>query len=275
MLPAADCERPVPGDNASMLVLLVWLAFQSPAPASATVVTARDFRLELPPVIAGPLINILFENAGQEPHYLRFLRIGGRQTLEDVAAWRLAGGPLPAWLEAAGGVGTVAPGELVAFRAVMKPGRYVVLCGHPSPDGTPHADKGMYALVTVSGAGTEGDRLADATILLSDRGLQLFGEPVSGLYSLLASNLTRTSHQVLLVLLPDGVSEAGELQWFRDGSRGRRPGHPVGGAIELPGGQDARLRLHLRPGRYLAFCSVAADGRRHFDDGEIVRFEVR
>lgn len=257
------------------LWLVVWLGLQIPGTVSPVVVTARDFALDVPSQIAGPLVYVKFENRGREPHYLRFLRISDDRTLDDFVAWRKAGGPLPAWLRGAGGAGTLAPGEEIEFRAALAPGRYVVMCGHPSPDGTPHVDKGMYAILSVTGTGTVGERLADATFLFSEKGMTFFGQPQQGAYTFLASNVTTGSHQLLLVRLPSRVSETTELDWFRQGNKGPRPGHPVGGAIDLPPGEEARFRLALTPGRYLAFCSVATGGQRHFDAGEVARFEIK
>jgi hypothetical protein len=182
---------------------------------------------------------------------------------------------MPPWLGGAGGPGTLAPGETLTFSGVLKPGRYIVMCGHPSPDGMPHVDRGMYRMLTIEGRYSDAIRPADATLVLSEHAITFFGEPRAGDYGFLIANEGSRTHQALLVRLPPGVAMERELEWFRSGGRGSRPGHPVGGVIELPAGHSVRVRMDLRPGRYAIFCSVAEGGTRHFDRGMTRTFEVR
>lgn len=253
------------------LVLFTALIAQEPT----TTIVARDFTLEAPERIPGPLVRIRFENAGNEPHYVRFLRVRGDQTVDDFARWRQTRGPLPDWLSGAGGPGTIAPGESVEYAAELGLGRYIIMCGHPSPDGVQHVDKGMYRMTTVTFEGAVTSRLADTTVLLSEHALDVFGELRAGPRQLLIVNRGRTPHQALIVRLPDGVTAQQELDWFRKGSPGVRPARPVGGAIEVVPGSEARVSLTLSPGRYLLLCSVPGGDRRHFDLGMLHEFEIR
>jgi hypothetical protein len=238
-------------------------------------IVARDFAFEVPQTIPGPMVRLRVENAGHEPHYMRFLRINGDHSLEDFARWRQTGGPLPQWLRGAGGPGTIGAGESFEFSAQLEPGRYIIMCGHPSPDGIQHVDKGMYRMVTVTSKGEFAASMATATFLLSEHAIEVFGELRKGEWQYLIANAGRATHQALVVLLPDGVTAARELDWFRQGSLGVRPGHPMGGAIEVRPGDQARVMLNLKPGRYILFCSIRAADRRHFDLGMMLPFEIR
>jgi hypothetical protein len=238
-------------------------------------IVARDFVLEAPAQIPGPLVRVRVDNTGREPHYVRFLRVSGDHSLEDFAAWRKAGGPLPQWLRGAGGPGTIGPGESVEFSAQLQPGRNIMKCGHPSPDGIQHVDKGMYRMLTVTPGGAVTTRIADATIVLREHAIDVFGVFRSGDQQYLVRNDGRGTHQALVVSLPDGVTAEQELDWFRQGSKGKRPGQPVGGVIELTPGTDARVILNLRAGRYVLFCSVPGGDKRHFDLGMSQTFEIK
>jgi uncharacterized cupredoxin-like copper-binding protein len=257
-----------------MLVLGFLLAITLSSQDLAVRIVARDYSFDAPERIAGPQVRIRIENAGREPHYLRFLRVSADHSLDDFASWRKAGGPMPQWLRGAGGAGTIAPGESLEFSAEMQPGRYIIMCGHPSPDGTFHVDKGMYRMVTVTGDGSVTTRLADATVVLSEHLVDLFGVFRPGEQQYLIENRGKTTHQALFVRLPDGVTAEQELDWFRNGSKGTRPGQPVGGIIELAPTTQARVVLQLRPGRYVLFCSVPGGEKRHFDFGMMRTFEV-
>ena len=254
----------------AIVALVTTLAAQDPV----TTIVARDFTLEAPERIPGPLVRLRFENAGREPHYVRFLRLRGDHTLDDFARWRKTRTPLPDWLSGVGGPGTIGPGESIEFTAELPLGTYIIMCGHPSPDGVQHVDQGMYRMVTVTYEGRVISRQANTTLVLRDHAIDVFGELRPGERQYLIVNQGATTHQALVVLLPDGVSVEQELDWFRSRSKGVRPGQPVGGAIEVLPGQEARVVLNLRPGRYVLFCSVPGGGKRHFDLGMMRAFEI-
>jgi uncharacterized cupredoxin-like copper-binding protein len=217
-----------------------------------------------------------FENRGREPHYFRLMRLGEGKDIADFLEWRKSRTASPSWLVPAGGAGTLAPGEHAEYSVDLSAGNYVVFCGHPSPDGVQHVDKGMHAALTVAGEQTTAARdKPDLVIELADTGISVNGLFRRGLQTARIHNASASTHQALLVLLPEGVSADDELNWFRKGSRGPRPGHPMGGVIELAAAAEAWAGFDLRPGRYLLICSVpGADGRRHFDHGMRQEFTI-
>lgn len=113
-----------------------------------SVVTANDsdddYRFEVEGVEAGKQ-EILFENAGEQPHHLLINEIKGQATAEDIEkAFKADKGPPP--LEEKGGQYTAVieggEGQLVTID--LAPGRYAAFCFITDRDGgKPHALKGM------------------------------------------------------------------------------------------------------------------------------------
>ena len=251
-----------------------WL--RDKAPQRVTSVIAEDFKLSMPDKLAAGRNQFSFENRGQEPHYFRLMRFGEGKGIDDFLAWRKSHTPPPSWLIPSGGAGTLAPGEHAGYAEDLAPGRYVVFCGHPSPDGVQHVDKGMYAALWVEGEAltTAADK-PDVEIELGDDRISVSPAFRKGKQTAHILNATARTHQALLVLLPGGVKAEDELDWFRNGSRGIRPGHPVGGVIELAEGGEAWAGFDLKPGKYLLICAVPGqDGKRHFDHGMRYAFEI-
>lgn len=249
---------------------------RSLAPAQAGSVVAQDFKLTVPERLAIGRNAFVFENRGREPHYFRLMRFAEGRGIDDFLAWRQSRAPLPPWLIPSGGAGTLAPGERTEYAVNLAAGRYVVFCGHPSPDGVPHVDKGMVTMLTVEGsADVAAANAPDVTIELGDQRIAVTSRFRRGGQTAHIRNVGSRTHQALLILLPDGVTAEQELDWFRGGSRGPRPGHPMGGAIEVAAGGEAWAGFELRPGRYLLLCAVREQsGKRHFDHGMHHAFEI-
>lgn len=249
---------------------------QSLVPPRVVSVVAEDFKLALPERLPAGRNAFVFQNRGREPHYFRLMRFAEGKGMDDFLAWRKSRTPLPPWLIPAGGAGTLAPGERAEYAVGLTAGSYVVFCGHPSADGVPHVDKGMYvALKVEEGVGDAAARQPDVAIELGDQRIAVRPRFREGRQNVHIRNVGSRSHQALLILLPEGVTADQELAWFRGGSRGPRPGHPMGGAIEVAAGGEAWAGFELRPGRYLLICAVADQvGGRHFDHGMQHAFEI-
>ena len=247
--------------------------------AAAVQIQATDYALAMPATIPGGVTTFTFENKGHEPHYVRFVRLADGHTFTEFEAWQKSSGPIPDWLVSSGGIGTVAPGMSEEFTTTLAPGTYVALCSYPSGDGTPHVRKGMYARLDVgaAGASTAAAMAEDLVLTMHDHGFQLSapigdGRASSPLWRV--HNNGSEPHQLLIVRLPDGVTEWQERSWFSNGARGERHGVPIGGVIELAPDTDAWFRVALAPGRYLLLCTIVEQDGRHFDLGMIYRFTI-
>jgi hypothetical protein len=240
-------------------------------------IEARDFALTLPARLPAGLTTFSFENQGEQPHSIRFLRLTGGKTFDDFAAWQKTGGAPPAWLEPAGGIAPIVPKAREQYTVMLAPGVYVVLCTYPADNGQTHVDKGMVARLEVGGAGTSttpAPAEADITLRMRDHGFQLTA-PVSGGHPLWhLQNIGTEPHQAVLIRLPDGVSEYTERTWLSNGGRGARGGIPSGGVVELPADADAWFQIDLAPGRYVLLCGELEQEGRHFDLGMVYRFQI-
>jgi hypothetical protein len=243
--------------------------------AAAIQIRATEYAFSLPAQIASGTSTFAFENAGREPHDLRFVQIAAGHTMDEFVAWQKTDAPIPDWLVSSGGIGAVAPGRTEEYTASLAAGAYVVICTYPAPDGASHLRKGMYAALRV-GPETSTDRppAEDITITLHDHGFQLNAPVTGGKPVWRIHNNGTEPHQLLLVRLPDGVTEWNERLWFNNGARGERRGVPEGGVVEVLPDGDAWFRVEMSAGRYVLLCTMLEQEGRHFDLGMIYRFTI-
>jgi len=113
-----------------------------------SVVTAEDadddYRFEVDGVEAGKH-EILFENAGEQPHHLLISKIKGKATAEDVEkAFKADKGPPPLEEKGSQSTAVIEGGEAQLVTIDLGPGRYAAYCFITDRDGgKPHALKGM------------------------------------------------------------------------------------------------------------------------------------
>ena len=112
-------------------------------------VTAEDFVFSVGPLQRGRTRFVL-RNEGQEEHHLFVVRLRRPGTLLDAVRADRAGKPPGAFLSDDGSVtATISPGGRSTVDVRLRRGAYGLLCFVASPDGTPHAYKGMAAEVVV------------------------------------------------------------------------------------------------------------------------------
>jgi hypothetical protein len=248
---------------------------------------AREYAFTAPKQAPPGLVRVRLVNRGTVPHYARIVRLDSAKTLSDVLAWRRSGGRPPAWFVPVGGPAPVSPGDSAEAAAVVAPGRHVVICTYPIAGGkSVHIDSGMVRELVVAdsaatadsarapNASTAADLDADATIILGEYGYSPIPTLRAGRRQFRVTNAGLFAHQVLLVRLPDGVSDREEMAWFRDDYTAVRPGKPNGGLLELPPRETGWFAATLRRGRYLLICGFADASMRHFDKGMVRVIEV-
>ncbi|MFI5179226.1 MAG: hypothetical protein ACHQO8_11705 [Vicinamibacterales bacterium] len=263
---------------ASVALALALLAPQSPSASAPIRIQATDDALTMPERVPSGLSLFTLENRGTVPHAVRFIRLADGHTIQDYRTWRQSGQPIPPWLVTAGGIGAVGPGRNADYIASLEAGSYVVMCDYPSPEGGAHDDKGLAAALQVeTGASTfrpPQAQDADVTLRLHDHGFQLTAPISAGRQLFHVVNVGTEPHQALIVRLPEGANEFQERGWFNGGSKGARPGQPIGGIVELAADADAWFRVELTPGRYLLLCAMQEEDGRHFELGMIYRFTI-
>lgn len=134
----------------------------------------------------------------------------------------------------------------------------------PQPDST-----------AVSPNATPADLDADATIIVGEYGYSPLASLRPGRHRFRVTNAGLFPHQVLLIRLPDAVTDREEMAWFRENYQTARPGRPNGGLLELAPRDTGWFAATLRPGRYLLLCGFTDATVRHFDKGMTRVIEVR
>jgi uncharacterized cupredoxin-like copper-binding protein len=247
----------------------------SPTPSVA--VTATDYALAAPDTLREGATTFRLTNQGKEFHHLWIIRLEQGKTMGDLLAALKSGGHFPAWARSMGGPNAPRPegGEANAT-LVLAPGRYVLACGIPGPDGVPHFMKGMIRPLTVVPAHAAASApTADITMSLRDYSFVLSGVPVAGRRVIEVRNDGDQTHEVELVQLAPGKSVHDVLAWVEKPA-GPPPGMPLGGVSPLARGGVASFEVELAPGRYGMICFLpdVKDGRAHHEHGMIQEFEV-
>jgi hypothetical protein len=261
------------------LALLALLGAAAPglAPAPTVHIETKDFSITTPAHIPAGLVAFTLDNHGSEPHEVRFIRLVAPHTFEDFVAWQKSGQPIPDWLAPAGGIGAVAPGLAQDYWVSLEPGAYVALCSYPSEDGTSHMSKGQFAAFMVDKASavtTTTMPEADVTVSLMDHHFQLTAPFESHRPLVHLRNVGSEPHQALIVRVPDESQQYPELAWFDHGGKGRRPGIPIAGSVDVPADGEAWFQANLTPGRYLMLCSQAEEDGRHYELGMVYAFTI-
>ena len=112
------------------------------------------------------------------------------------------------------------------------------------------------------------------SIVLTDHHFRLITPVEAGRLLWHVKNEGSEPHQALVIKLPDGVSEYGELAWFEHGNKGPEPGERVGGLESVAPGAETSFRTDLKPGKYLLLCAMTEDEGRHYELGMIYRFTI-
>jgi len=244
--------------------------------AAPTVVnlTAKDYTFELPATIEGGTIELNYKNDGAEPHFAAFAKAAAGKTFADVKAALTAppGGEAPAgpppFTEEAGAA-TVDPGGSAAMTFDLEAGTYALFCALPSPDGVPHAAKGMVVEVTV----TEGEPVAQPDTVGTITGKEFAlsappefdeGDNVVGL-----TNDGTQLHEINLVELQDGKTVEDLVAWEASGA-GPPPGKFLSGVAVAPGSSGTSTFDFKSGSTYVFVCLIpdsSTDFKSHLSKG--------
>jgi hypothetical protein len=235
---------------------------------------AARYAFHLPGRVPPGPTRISLTNRGDEPHHAQLFKLKGDATVGDLAG-AFAGGDPAAPLQHAtleGGTALVGPGQTSSADAVvdLTQGRHVVICLVEGPDGVPHLAHGMLHPFQVDGEPVRPARpaAAEAQVGLVDYGFQL-GETVPAGGLLEVTNVAAAEpHELVVGRLHGGAS----LKEVRDAlaAGANPPATFVGGGQAIAPGTSQRLRLDLKPGRYVLLCAVPSPDRTpHYAKGMI------
>jgi plastocyanin len=220
----------------------------SPSPEATTVeVGATEYSFDVPAEVAGGVVRMRFTNTGGLPHEFAFARIEEGKTEADVKEVIESGEEPPDWAEDIAGVPALSPGESITVTRTLEPGSYAFLCFFPDPEGTPHANLGMYEVFTI--AGDTGLTLPepDATITATDDGLQV-PELAVGEQTVQFQNDGTKPHELVLATFEPGKGVRDVDGWIEGGYEGEPPVTFLGGMQTIPSGESVFLTIDIEPG---------------------------
>jgi len=254
-----------------------------PAPPAANVVpiTAADYSFTAPDSIPAGLTTVKFQNTGKEPHQVVFIRIDSGKTMADIAnVMKDPNAKVPAWMSFPLGANTITPGDSGNATAVLTAGNYVLICFVGSPDGTPHASKGMVKplVVTASTGPMAAEPTADITITEKDYTWDISAPISAGSHTFRVENAGPQPHEVQIYQLAPGKSAKDLQGWMTGGMKGEPPAKPVGGFVgpmPVPG-EHGFFTATLAAGTYVFLCFVpdAKDAKPHAMHGMMKEITV-
>jgi len=281
------------------------VAAQSGTPAASpaaedypeVVITAANYRFDLPTSIAGGLTRLTLRNEGTTGHHAMFLHVNEGATLADLGSALTTPdlGPVFAVSTSLGGP-EVDPGRQATAIVDLQPGQYMVICLIPDVKGTPHYLMGMQAPVEVTAAGDGSEPTADATVELVDfRFGQMPMQATPGRHVWEVTNVGEQLHEFLVMRQAPGVTfdqvqailqaEAPEATpgalveaapAASPAAAGPPPVEIIGGAAPMSPGQTNWSVLDLEAGEHFAICFIPdpASGAPHFALGMLMPFTV-
>jgi hypothetical protein len=229
----------------------------SPAPAETKSKTntvelrGGEYSYLVPETVPGGWTTLAFENTGTEPHEFALAKLAAGKTMADVEAYLADPAaqqqPPPAWVEIRAGIPTLDPGEEAALGQELEPGRYVLLCFLPDPEGMPHVVRGMVRDFVVEGDAGAPAPKADVTLSL---GPELTAPEVeAGERTMALRNDGEEPASLFLTAFEPGKTEEDLTHWEENGLRGPAPATFLGGAIDVPPHSTVYYTVTLDQGR--------------------------
>jgi hypothetical protein len=256
------------------------------------VVTAADFRFDMPASVPAGLTRLTMQNDGAVGHHAMFMRLNDGADFADLEAAMAQPdlGPILAVSQSLGGP-EVDPGLRASVIADLLPGQYMAVCVIPEADGTPHYMMGMYAPLEVTEpAGEAEPPEAVMTVEMVDFAFEMPEMAIAaGPQIWEAPNVGEQLHEMVILRQAPGVTfeqvqamlmpEAGATPEMASPEAGAMAGPPftiVGGVAPMNPGYTNWAVLDLEPGDYIAICFVPdpATGLPHFALGMIMPFTV-
>jgi hypothetical protein len=247
------------------------------------VITATEYRFDLPTSIPAGLTRVTLKNEGAEGHDAMFMRVNDGATLAQLQAALTTPdfGPIFAASTSFGGP-EVDAGLQATTIVDLAPGQYMVICVIPDDDGMPHYLMGMQAPLEVTeAAATMARPAAETTVELVEFGFDAMPTHVApGQQVWEVSNVGEQIHELLIMRQAPGVS-FDDVRLMLEIAPAATPeaGPPfaiIAGAAPMSPGQTNWLVLDLEAGEHFAICFLPDPdtGAPHFALGMIMPFTV-
>jgi hypothetical protein len=218
---------------------------------------ATDYSFDVPSTIPGGLTHFTLQNTGTEDHQALFFRLDEGVTFEELASG-LENAQSEADFLAFGSfaAGPIAgPGGTFDATLDLEPGSYVLICTIPSPDGVPHADKGMVTTleVTEPPAKQPAAPQADVTVTLTDFAFDVPDTLPAGETVFDVVNDGAQIHEMGMIKLDEGAT-LDEVLASLEAEEG--PYSVVGALYGLSSQSNGWTTIDLTPGTYALVCFV-------------------
>lgn len=215
--------------------------------------------LEVPKTAVPGLVELTFDNAGEDPHAAELIRVEGvHSAAEVVEALGAAeqGGPVPDWFFAGGGVGATPPGESRTVTQVFEPGTYYVF---DTEAAGPAATDAEPPTIEVTGEAAAEAELpeAPATITASEYAFESEGlTPGAGPVTF--ENAGEQPHHIVAAPLREGATVE-DVEAFVEDESGAPPVDFERGfsTAVVEGGDTQVVDLAFEPTNYALICFIA------------------
>lgn len=221
------------------------------------------------------LAEITLTNDSDSEADLQLIRVEGDRTPEEVVAGlgkAIQGQPFPDWFFAAGGVGSLGPGESATVTQVLQPGDYYAF---NTEGGRPDAK--TVAVTEVSGEESDEEiEEGDATVEAAEYVFNAETLP-SGEVEIAFDNIGAQPHHLIASPIK-GDATAEDVEAAFKEEKGPPPLSEKGtlSTAVLEGGEAQLVTMDLEPGRYALYCFITdrEGGPPHALKGMVDEVEV-
>jgi plastocyanin len=240
--------------------------------------SGKNVEIQTPESADTGLAEITLDNGTEGPVDAQMLRVTGDHAPAEVIkafAATFEGKPIPDWLYAGGGIGTVGPNATGTVTENLEPGTYYVI---NTEAGGPPDPKTVPAFEVTGEASEEELPQADATVQAIDYGFEATGLK-SGENQIRFENVGAQPHHIIASPLVEGTSTKAARAFLLSG-KGRpvveEKGTDTTAVIEGGDSQNATLVFN-KPGEYVLYCFITdrQGGPPHVAQGMVDKVEVK
>lgn len=233
-------------------------------------VVATDYAFSAPAEVAAGWITVNLLNRGREAHQVQIFRLAPGKTADDLMA-AMRDRTEPPGTMVGGPNGAEPNGGRSNATQHLSPGRYLLICWIPSPDGKIHLEKGMVRpLLVRPGRARSREPDADVAMRLVDYGFDLSRPLRRGRQTIRVWTDAPQPHEVVMIKRDSGKSSMDWIHWTEN-MQGPPPAKLIGGVVFLHPREAAYYTVNLTPGQYgfVCFYPDRRDGKPHFMHGMV------
>lgn len=231
--------------------------------APAVRVVGAEYAFAMPDRVKGGITSMNFVNTGKELHEYGLGRLERGKTLADLDKVLAKGGEPPDWVDDIGGVPGLTPGDRISITRRLRPGKYVLVCFIPGPNGKPHYELGMKKQFTVAGNSGAASPKADGVVVASDKKMEV-PTVSAGRQTLELRNAAKEPREFNLLTLEPGKTRRDAGRWFNGGFKGKPPLKLLGAMQSIAPGTSVFLTVNLESGRTYEFSDEENKLRARF-----------